>query len=230
VKYLLPTDPSIASAFLWHPDLHAENIFVHPGRPTEVLGIIDWQSSEVLPLFDHARLPYFLVYDGPPSTGIDPPAFPADFDRLNPAKKTEAQGLYLKMSFSALYRRFTYSNNMALFKAMEFRETTSFEMLFLAQNLLTNGEALYLSSCLDLEKEWTGLPGVQASGNPPFPLRLSADEVSLIDEDASGTIRGMELMRSLRQSLGQMWPDKGVKRSEHHDEVKTSKANEGGAD
>ncbi|KAL3428930.1 hypothetical protein BDV09DRAFT_190563 [Aspergillus tetrazonus] len=175
------------------------NIFVHPERPTEVLGIIDWQSSEVLPLFDHARLPYFLDYDGPPSTSIDPPTFPADFDKLDPAKKAEAQDLYLKMSLSALYRRFTYSNNMALFKAMEFRETTSFEML-----------RTVLSRCLDLEKEWTGLPGVQASGNPPFPLRLSADEISLIDKDASGAIRGMELMRSLRQSPGQMWPDKGV--------------------
>ncbi|KAL4866861.1 kinase-like domain-containing protein [Aspergillus spectabilis] len=94
VKYLLPTDPSITSAFLWHPDLHAENIFVDPERPVEVLGIIDWQSSELLPLFDHARLPYFLDYDGPPSTGMDPPAFPEGFDKLDPAKKAEAQDLY----------------------------------------------------------------------------------------------------------------------------------------
>ncbi|KAL2865292.1 aminoglycoside phosphotransferase family protein [Aspergillus lucknowensis] len=153
VKYFLPTDPSIMTAFLWHPDLHAENIFVHPERPAEVLGIIDWQSSELLPLFDHARQPYFLDYDGPPSTGIDPPAFPEGFDKLDPAKKAEAQDLYLKMSLSALYRRFTYSNNITLFNAMEFRQTTSFEMLLLAQNLLIDGEALYRLRCLDLEKE-----------------------------------------------------------------------------
>ncbi|KAJ9310606.1 hypothetical protein DTO271D3_9128 [Paecilomyces variotii] len=220
VKYLIPTDPSITSAFLWHPDLHAENIFVHPERPAEVLGIIDWQSTELLPLFDHAHLPYFLDYDGPQSTGIDPPAFPVDFDKLDPAKKAEAQDLYLKMSLSALYRRFTYSHNMPLFKAMEFRQTASFEMLLLAQNLLIDGEALYQSRCLDLEKEWTALPGVQASGNPPFPLVFSADEAASINEDASGAIRGMELMRSLRQSLGQMWPDKGVVRPEQYDEVK----------
>ncbi|KAL4746589.1 hypothetical protein BDW72DRAFT_207203 [Aspergillus terricola var. indicus] len=219
VKYLLPTDLSITSAFLWHPDLHAENIFVHPERPAEVLGIIDWQSTELLPLFDHARLPYFLDYDGPPPTGIDPPAFPDDFGKLDTAKKAEAQDLYLKMPLSALYRRFTYSNNIALFKAMEFQQTTSFEMLLLAQNLLIDGEALYQSRCLDLEKEWTALPGVQASGNPPFPLQFSADEIALINEDASGAIKGMELMRSLRQSLGQMWPDKGVVRPGQYDEV-----------
>ncbi|KAL4985075.1 kinase-like domain-containing protein [Aspergillus falconensis] len=220
VKYLLPTDPSITSAFLWHPDLHAENIFVRPERPAEVLGIIDWQSTELLPLFDHARLPYFLDYDGPPSTGIDPPAFPDDFDKLDPAKKAEVQDLYLKMSLSALYRRFTYSYNITLFKAMEFRQTTSFEMLLLAQNLLIDGEALYQFRCLDLEKEWTALPGVKASGNPPFPLRFSADEIALINEDASGAIRGMELMRSLRHSLGKMWPDRGVVPPGRYDEVK----------
>ncbi|KAH1486852.1 hypothetical protein LV164_008125 [Aspergillus fumigatus] len=117
VKYLLPTDKSITSAFLWHPDLHAENIFVHPERPAEVLGIIDWLSSEILPLFDHARQPYFLDYDGPPSTDLEPPAFPENFDKLDPAASAEAQDLYLKMSLAALYRRFTYNNNETLFKA-----------------------------------------------------------------------------------------------------------------
>ncbi|KAF4237520.1 hypothetical protein CNMCM8980_002423 [Aspergillus fumigatiaffinis] len=187
VKYLLPTDQSITSAFLWHPDLHAENIFVHPERPAE---------------------PYFLDYDGPPSTDLEPPAFPENFDKLDPVAQAEAQDLYLKMSLAALYRRFTYNNNETLFKAMKFRQTTSFEMLLFAQNLLIDGEALYQSRCLDLEKEWTTLPGVQASGYPPFPLQFSTDEVALIDEDVSGAIRG------------QLWPDKGVVRPEQYDEVK----------
>lgn len=220
VKYLLPTDQSITSAFLWHPDLHAENIFVHPERPAEVLGIIDWQSSEILPLFDHARQPYFLDYDGPQSTDLEPPAFPENVDKSDPVAQAEAQALYLKMSLAALYRRLTYNNNKTLFKAMQFRQTTSFEMLLFAQNLLIDGEALYQSRCLDLEKEWTTLPGVQASGYPPFPLQFSVDEVALIDEDASGAIRGMELMQNLRQSLGELWPDKGIVRPEQYDETK----------
>lgn len=220
VKFLLPTDKSIMSAFLWHPDLHAENIFVQPERPSEVLGIIDWQSSELLPLFDHARQPYFLDYDGPQSTGLDPPAFPENFDELDPAEQARTQGLYLNMSLSALYRRFTYGNNKTLFKAMEFRQTISFEMMLFAQNLLIDGEALYQSRCLDLEKEWSSLPGVQASGNPPFPLQFSADEADSVDGDVSKAIRGMELMQSLRQSLGELWPDKGVVRPEQYEEVK----------
>ncbi|KAI2825000.1 hypothetical protein CBS147321_5919 [Aspergillus niger] len=91
VQFFLPTDDSICSAFLWHPDLHTENIFVDPDRPSEVLGIIDWQSSEVLPLFDHARQPYLLDYDGPPATGLDPPEFPENFDQLDPPEKAKAE-------------------------------------------------------------------------------------------------------------------------------------------
>lgn len=221
VQFLLPTDESIASAFLWHPDLHAENIFVHPERPWEVLGIIDWQSSELLPLFDHARQPYFLDYDGPPSRGLDPPVFPENFNELDPTEQARAQSLYLAMSLSALYRRLTYnSNNPTLFRAMEFRQTTSFEMMLFAQNLLVDGEALYQSRCLELEEEWSSLPGVQASGNPPFPLQFSADEADSIHEDASGAVKAMELMRDLRQSLGELWPHKGVVRPEQYDDAK----------
>ncbi|KAL4787341.1 hypothetical protein BJX76DRAFT_363661 [Aspergillus varians] len=220
VKYLLPTNESLKSAFLWHPDLHAENIFVHPERPSEVVGIIDWQSSEVLPICDHARQPYFLDYDGPPSTALDPPAFPDNFDQLDPAEQARAQDLYLKMSLSTLYRRFTFSINKPLFKAMEFRQTVSFEIMLFAQNLLVDGEALYQSRCLDLEKEWASLPGVQASGNPPFPLQFTAAEADSIEEDASNAVRGMELMQSLRQSLGELWPEKGVVRPEQYDDAK----------
>jgi hypothetical protein len=173
-----------------------------------VRGIIDWQSSELLPLFDHARQPYFLDYDGPPSTGIDPPALPENFHELNPAEQARAQNLYLQMSLAALYRRLICNNNRTLFGAIEFQQTTSFEMMLLAQNLLIDGEALYQLRCLELEEEWPSLPGVQASGNPPFPLQFSADEADAINADASGAIRAMELMRDLRQSLGDQWPDK----------------------
>jgi hypothetical protein len=220
VKFLLPVDTSISSAYLSHPDLHAENIFVHAERPSEVLGIIDWQSSELLPLFDHARQPYFLDYDGPSLNDLDPPAFPENFDQLDSAEQDEAQRLHLNMSLSALYRRLTSANNKKLTRAMEFRQTTSFEMMLLAQNLLVDGEALYQSRMLDLHNEWTGLPGVQAAGNPPIPIQFSADEAHSIDEDASGAIRGMELMRSLKQSLGDLWPEKGVVRPDHYDHVK----------
>ncbi|RAH65262.1 uncharacterized protein BO66DRAFT_462574 [Aspergillus aculeatinus CBS 121060] len=198
VKYLLPLDNSISSAFLWHPDLHSENIFVHPERPSEVTAIIDWQ-------------PYFLDYDGPSVTGLDPPTFPENFDQLDPAEQAAAKRLYLNMSLTALHRRFTCAKNERLFRAMEFRQTPSFEMMLLAQNILVDGEALYQARMLELEEEWPTLPGVQAAGNPPLPFQFSAGEA----------LNAMELMRSLRQSMGELWPEKGVVAPGQYDQVKT---------
>ncbi|KAL4937811.1 hypothetical protein BDV06DRAFT_215601 [Aspergillus oleicola] len=140
---------------------------------------------EVLPLFDHAQ----------------------HFDKLDPTQQAKTQDLYIKMSLSAYYRRFAYTNNMTLFKAMEFRQTTSFDMLVLAQNLLVDGEALYQAH-------------VRAASKPPFPLQFSEEEVVTTSEDVTGAIKGMQLMQGLKQSLDSKWPDKGVVRPEEYDEVK----------
>lgn len=43
------------SPLLFHPDLHARNIFVDPDDPTKISGIIDWQSAAVEPAFVHAQ-------------------------------------------------------------------------------------------------------------------------------------------------------------------------------
>ncbi|KAI3072248.1 hypothetical protein CBS147353_6157 [Aspergillus niger] len=220
VQFFLPTDDSICSAFLWHPDLHTENIFVDPDRPSEVLGIIDWQSSEVLPLFDHARQPYLLDYDGPPATGLDPPEFPENFDQLDPPEKAKAERLYLNISLATLYRKLTYAKNKKLFGAMEFQQTSSFDMMLFAQNLLIDGEALYRARVLELGDEWPCLPGVQASGNPPFPLEYSPEEVSSIEEDANGATRSMALMQGVKESLGELWPEKGIVPPERYDDAR----------
>lgn len=220
VKFLLPTDPSISSSLLWHSDLHTENIFVNPERPTEVLSIIDWQSSELLPLFDHARQPYFLDYNGPPIIGLDRPALQGNLSEISLAEQKEARTLYLQMSLSALYRHLIHRDTSSLYKAIEFQETASFDMLVLAQNLLVDGEALYQDRVLELQKEWPGLPGVQAAGNPSFPVQLSTDEINSLDRDVAGSVRGMELMEDLKRSLGELWPEKGLVRHDEYDDAK----------
>ena len=49
------------SPLLFHPDLHARNIFIDPDDPTQTLSIIDWQSATVEPALVHAQeTPDFL--------------------------------------------------------------------------------------------------------------------------------------------------------------------------
>lgn len=220
IKYLLPTDQSIQSSCLWHDDLHIENIFVDPKNPTEVIGIIDWQSAELAPLFEHARQPYFLDYDGPPTFGLERPRLPENLAQLDPAAQKEAKALFLNQSLSALYKAVLHRQNPRLYRAMAFQETPSFDFLLLARNLLVDGEATYLAQVLELEKTWAELPGVCARGAAPFPFRFSNEERAEIEADVSGALRGIEAMREVQESLGELFPERGIVRNDQYEETR----------
>lgn len=221
-NYLLPTDPSIQSSCLWHGDLHVENIFVDPENTTKVIGIIDWQSAELAPLFEHARQPYFLDYEGPPAVGLERPRLPDNLAELEPTAQQEAKALYLKQSLSALYRTLLHKQNPRLYRAMAFQETSGFDLLLLARNLLIDGEATYLAQVVELEKAWAYVPGVCARGAPPFPFQLSHEERVEIEADVNGVLRGMEGMREIQNSLGELFPERGIVRNDQYEETRSA--------
>ena len=73
------------------------------------------------------------------SGSLNPPQCPDNFD---PVEQGKVESLYLQNALVTLYRKSTLAKNETLFKAMEFRQSTSFEMMLLAQNLLVDGKAL----------------------------------------------------------------------------------------
>ena len=93
IKFLLLTDQAISSTHLWHGDLHVANIFVDPSEPTKVTSLIDWQSTELSPLYFQARQPHIIDYDGPPMVGLERPVFPEDFGELEATAKQRAKRL-----------------------------------------------------------------------------------------------------------------------------------------
>ncbi|KAL4867391.1 hypothetical protein BDV12DRAFT_186685 [Aspergillus spectabilis] len=201
LQYLLPTDNSTSSSILCHPDYHSENIFAQPDRSEEILSTYNRVANNRTPPSFRPR------HDGPQLTSLDRPASPANHKELSPNEQEKAQSLYLSL----------------LFKAMEFQNTPSFDMMLLAQNLLVDGEAVYYSRILDFarnKKESSNIPGVQAAGNLPFPIRISSEEASATREDISGTIKAMELMQNIKESLGELWPEKGIVRPDQYDEGK----------
>ena len=220
MKYLVPTDQSIRSSCLWHGDLHVGNIFVNAEVPTQVVGIIDWQSTELAPLFYHARQPFLLDYDGPTTVGLERPCLPENFAALDPTTQKHARTLYLHRSLSALYKTLIHKQNPRLYQALEFRETPSFDLLLLARNLLVDGEATYLAQVVELEKSWDDLPGVRARGGAPYPFHFSQEEMAEIKADVSGALRGMEAMRKVQESLGELFPERWIVRNEQYQEAR----------
>ena len=191
-----------------------------PKNPTKVTGIIDWQSAELAPLFEHARQPYFLDYDGPPIFGLERPHLPKNLAQLDPLAQKEAKALFLNQSLSALYKAILHKQNPRLYRAMAFQETPSFDLLLLARNLLVDGEATYLAQVLELEETWNELPGVCAHEAVPFPFQFSNEERAEIKADVDGALRGIEAMRGVRDSLGELFPERGIVRNDQYEEAR----------
>lgn len=220
-NYMVPIDRSVASSCLWHPDLHQENIFVSSEDPSEVVAIIDWQSTELAPLFNQVRQPYFLDYEGPPTQGFEKRVFPDNFDQLDKVSRKKATSLYVSKALSTLYRMLLRKEAPLLFRTWEYQQTASFELLLIAQRLFIDGEALYLASILALEDDWLDLPSVVAQGSPPYPFHFSSAEKAEIMADAKGAAEGMNLMCSVRDSIGKdLFPERGLVRVDKYGEAK----------
>lgn len=219
IQYICPADRSIASACLWHSDLHAENIFVNPDSPTTIVGIIDWQSTEIAPLFYHARQPYLLDYDGPQLHGLERPQLPDNFSTLSGEMQNETNALYSKQALAALYRTYVHKYNRCLYNALEYQETKSFDLLLLGRNLLIDGEATYLAQIAELETVWGDLPDVGAS---QCPFHFSDVEKQTIEKEVRGSLLGMQAMQSIRESLGDLFPEQGIVRPDQYDEAKNA--------
>ena len=219
VKYLLPTDQSITTSCLWHSDLHEGNIFVDPEQPTRIVSIIDWQSTALAPLFEHAHQPCLLDYNGTQIRGLERPHMPRNWAQQDKAAQKEAKVLFFKKSLSALYRTLTHKINPLLYRAMMFHEEEEqeFELLLLARSLLVDGEALYLSQVMALQSSWAELPGVCARGSPPFPIQFSTEEIASINADAERALLGMQAMNEVRKTLGELFPEKGFVRHDEYD-------------
>ncbi len=131
----------MTSLCLWHPDLHQENIFVDPEHPSDIVAIIDWQSTEIAPIFNQLGQPYFLHYEGPPTIGLQRPELPDNYEQLSSTLKKKAWLLYLSQMLPTMYRFLLRNEAPLLYQTWEYQQTASFELLLIAQRLLIDGEA-----------------------------------------------------------------------------------------
>ena len=96
---------------LWHTDLHMGNIFVSHEDHTRVVGLIDWQSTSISPLFLQARWPAFLSPPEGYREGAELPKLPANFEELDADEKEIALFEKDQATCAKAYEVATYLNN-----------------------------------------------------------------------------------------------------------------------
>jgi hypothetical protein len=216
-KHVAPSDIDVRKPVIWHQDLHVENVFVDPNAPTRVTSIIDWQSTEIAPLFVQARVPQFLEHDGPRAEGLERPRLPPNFDALEPAEQQKVNRLTLDQGLWVAYKIWIRARIPAFWKALEFQETAAFELLLCARTLLEDGEAIYAARLLDLLEEVDA--SVRDSG-----VEIPADIAAEIRSDSKDAIEGMKAMSMIKDTIGDLFPERGVVRAEQYKYAKNALA------
>ncbi|EFW21407.1 hypothetical protein D8B26_001612 [Coccidioides posadasii str. Silveira] len=117
--YVLPDNRAIHVPVLWHGDLHLQNIFVDPAEPTRIVGIIDWQSVSICPLFTQVTMPGFLDYNGPIPKELGRVSLPPNFGSTTPDEQREAKELHQAQTLHNLYLALSRQINPTAFQAIK---------------------------------------------------------------------------------------------------------------
>jgi hypothetical protein len=152
-------------------------------------------------------LPALLDYEGPPLQGIERPEFPKNLDQLDKVERARCVNNWRDMTLAAYYRTLLHKTNKRLYHAIEFQETTSYELLTYARNILIDGEIIFLDQVVEeLQEIWDTLTGVKKLGNPPFPFEFSEEERAGIAPDYQDMTEGMKCMREIEQGIRELFP------------------------
>lgn len=98
VPYIIPHSSDQRQPLLWHKDLHFGNLFVSPEG--KITCIVDWQGTDILPLFLALRIPQFL------DAGSDSPLLlelPDDFSEMPEAKRIAVWERYRQSMLQKYY-------------------------------------------------------------------------------------------------------------------------------
>ncbi|KAL8916712.1 MAG: hypothetical protein Q9208_008359 [Pyrenodesmia sp. 3 TL-2023] len=204
LKYLLPKDETFRRSILWHSDLHPNNIFVNPDKPTEILGIIDWQSIHLSPFFLQARNPALIDFDGPIPEGLDPIELPNDFDHMNAEEQKKAKLLRSAQSLYKLYEVQLRRRNKHVLRALQYCETLPCQITGVSGSLFTDGEPMVHGMLIAVERDWSKIVGEGPDGRAsvPCPISFSEQDKALQADHEAQWTKGVELMQSVLQYLG----------------------------
>lgn len=185
---------------LWHKDLHLDNVFVDPDKPTDIVELIDWENSHVAPLFDQVTYPAFLDYKGPKIEGLKTPSLPEDFEELGDDAKKCAKELLVAQTLYKYYDLYSASMNVPAYHALRYQETLQGEIVTLTGMLLNDGEPALRGLLMKLASRWDQL--ISSEGSPPCPLKYSAEAIERQQELERKWVEGMALMDDVLESLG----------------------------
>ena len=174
---LVPRIPALEQFSIRHPDVQPGNIIVSRSADSDwqIIGLIDWQHTLILPLFVIAGVPHRLEnFDDPVSQSMTHPSLPENFDELDKAERVGAEEVYLRR-----LAHYHYITNMEEYNYLHYVATMGY-MCMLRRRLFYHasepweGETLELKVALIRATErWEVLTG----GDVPCPVVFDDDDI-----------------------------------------------------
>ncbi|GLB19183.1 hypothetical protein AtubIFM61612_009088 [Aspergillus tubingensis] len=138
---------------------------------------------------------------------------------LTPQERAAAVREYTTQNLFIGWRKLTRAKNPALYRAIEFRKTPAYGLIFLAHRMFEYGEAHFMSLLVDMKDHWGDLPD---TGNVPLPFEFTEAEIERIKVACDGAVAGTELVDGVKEQLGDLWPDKGLIENEWYEECRAA--------
>ncbi|RMZ85019.1 hypothetical protein DV738_g273, partial [Chaetothyriales sp. CBS 135597] len=175
---------------LWHPDLHMGNVFVSEEDYTQVVGIIDWQFSTILPTLIQAQWPRLLTIPDNYETGPNVPQMPANVDEMNEEEQKMARQKYEEEFLAKCYEIALNRANHEAGSALSESPEAIRQLFLLCPDTYKDGIVPLRECLIKISQSW------EASGFPgSCPIQFTSDELSLHQEQ----LGEYEDWRSLRQ-------------------------------
>lgn len=225
-SHILPEHKTTHYPVLWHGDLHTQNIFVDREDPTQILGIIDWQSVSASPLFMQVTRPGFLDFNGPIPEELGKVSLPQGFETLSPDDQREAKALQEAQTLHSLYMVRCYQQNPNAFLAMQQKDSLRHQVTVVPSTILMDYEPCLNNLLRDIVQEWPKIVGLGPDGNPLIqcPLHFSAAEIERQEEDEDLWAQGIELMNTFISDTGGFKHWDGRVSNEDYDDMKAQLA------
>ena len=203
-QHIRPKENFLLASVLWHPDLHGQNLFVHPKRPTEIVGVIDWQSTILGPLCLQARHPALVEFEGPVPEGLKPVSLPHGFNSMSPDEQTSAKRLHSAQLLYKLYEIVLHQECKDIARCFPHQKTVACRLPAMAGWLFNDGEAAFTVMLIAVEENWPKLVTAEPDGRPPppCPLAFSDDEKAEAAKDLALWEQGLKLMEEVSEELG----------------------------
>ncbi|KAF8999015.1 protein kinase subdomain-containing protein PKL/CAK/Fmp29 [Hymenopellis radicata] len=174
---LVPKDPALCHFRIRHPDLRKSNIIVSRSHDStwQVVGLLDWQHTSILPPFLSAGIPYCLQnYNDPISQSMTRPSLPENFKDLDETEQSRAKQLYDRRLTHYHYLKNTKECNELHYTAFTEFPPLLRRRLFHYASAPWDGESLPLKVALIYATEhWETLTG----GGAPCPVAFDAKDV-----------------------------------------------------